>query len=242
VLIKTTVDISQGIALCDLILRKIPFATNNALTRTATELVQVERDELKTEFQVRKQFILNRVRITKYSKPGDLWTRVEIDKNVSGGELLLTMFEEGGAKLPEHGSELAVPLTGGPARPSFSQSVRPSLLYKGLNMQKHTTAGGSIQYKGDRRTFVIPGVGIFQRGSSKKRTGKSSRLGKFQGRDGSELRDTTGSTLIYSFKRGVPLPHRMHFVKTARVTVNARFPVIWREEFVKEMAGRARKR
>ena len=241
-LIKTTVDVTQGIALCDLILRKLPFATNNALTRTAQELVQVERDELKTEFQVRKQFILNRVRITKYSKPGDLWTRVEIDRNVSGGELLLTMFEDGGEKLPGHGSELAVPITGGPARPNFSQSVRPSLLYKALNMQKHTTAGGKIQYKGDRRTFVVPGIGIFQRGSSKKRIGKSSSLGKFQGRGGAELRDTTGSTLIYRFKPGVPLHQRMHFVKTARQMVGTRFPLIWREEFVKELAGHARKR
>jgi len=234
VLIKTEVDISGALALTDLILKKVPFATNNALTRTAKELVDVERNELKTEFQIRKQFILNRVKITKFSRTDSLWTIVAIDKNVQGGELLLTMFEEGGQKTPSLGSELAVPLTGSAARPSFSQNVRPSLLYKALNMQKHTTSLGKIQYKGDRRTFVIAGVGIFQRGSGKKRGGRSKR-GAGNGRDES------GATLIYSFKRGVPLRAQMHFVRTARELVRSRFAQVWREEFVKELGGRAKR-
>jgi hypothetical protein len=234
-LIKTNVDISGALALTDLILKKVPYATNNALTRTAKELVEVERNDLKTEFQIRKQFILNRVQITKYSRPDSLWTIVAINKKVQGGELLLTMFEEGGEKRPELGSELAVPLTGGAARPSFAQTVRPSLLYKALNLQKHTTALGKIQYKGDRRTFVIQGVGIFQRGSSKKR---SARVKSGQ----SSGRDESGATLIYSFKRGVPLRAQMHFVRTARELVQSRFSDVWREEFVKEMVGRARRK
>jgi hypothetical protein len=232
-LIKTNVDISQAIALTELILRKVPYATNNALTRTAKELLIVERDDLKTEFQIRKQFILNRVQIVKYSTANSLWTRVAINRNVQGGELLLTMFEAGGEKIPQLGPELAVPLTGAAARPSFAQNVRPSLLYKALNMQKHTTALGKIQFKGDRRTFIIPGIGIFQRGSSKRR-GARARAGESSGRNES------GATLIYSFKRGVPLRAQMHFVRTARELVNLRFPIIWREEFVKELAGRAR--
>lgn len=233
-LIKTEVDTSGALALIDLILRKIPYATNNALTRTAKELVQVEKDELKTEFQIRKQFILNRVQITKYSRPDELWTRVAINQNVQGGELLLTMFEEGGEKLPQLGSELAVPLTGGAARPSFAQTVRPSLLYKALNIQKHTTDLGKIQYKGDRRTFIIPGVGIFQRNSGRKGKSRAKR-GSGSGRDES------GATLIYSFKHDVPLRAQMHFVRTAREFVMQRFSIVWREEFVKELAGRARK-
>lgn len=233
-LIKTELDISGALALIDLIVRKIPYATNNALTRTAKELVQVEKDELKTEFQIRKQFILNRVQITKFARPDDLWTRVAINQNVQGGELLLTMFEEGGAKLPQLGSELAVPLTGGAARPSFPQTVRPSLLYKALNIQKHVTALGKIQYKGDRRTFVIPGVGIFQRNSGRKGNSRAKR-GSASGRDES------GATLIYSFKHDVPLRAQMHFVRTAREFVMERFSIVWREEFVKELAGRARR-
>jgi hypothetical protein len=233
-LIKTNVDISGALALTDLILKKVPYATNNALTRTAKELIDVERNELKTEFQVRKQFILNRVKIKQYSRPESLWTIVAIDKNVQGGDLLLTMFEEGGEKTSGLGSEVAVPLTGSAARPSFAQNVRPSLLYKSLNMQKTATRLGKIQYKGDRRTFIIQGVGIFQRGSSKKRGARSKA--------GSGSRDESGATLIYSFKRGVPLRAQMHFVRTAREFVRSRFSDLWREEFVKEMAGRARRR
>lgn len=233
-LIKTNVDISGALALMDIILKKVPYATNNALTRTAKELVDVERNDLKTEFQIRKQFILNRVKITKYSRADSLFTIVAIDKNVQGGDLLLTMFEEGGEKTSATGSEVAVPLTGSDVRPSFSQTLRPSLMYKALNIQKHTTSLGKIQYKGDRRTFVIAGIGIFQRGSSGKR-GARAKVGQSSGRDES------GATLIYSFKRGVPLRARMHFVRTAREFVLSRFGQVWREEFVKELAGRARR-
>jgi len=231
-LIKTQIDVSRGLQLTDLLLKKIPYATNNALTRTARELVDVEREELKTEFQIRKPFILNRVRITKFSRVNDLWTRVAIDSKVQGGKLLLAMFEEGGEKMPELGSELAVPITGGAARPSFSQTVRPSLLYKALHMRKSVTSAGKIQYKGDRRTFIIAGVGIFQRVSNKKR-GARNRAGSSQ---------KSGAVLLYKFKPGVALRAQMHFVRTARELVAKRFNVIWREELARELAGRARVR
>jgi hypothetical protein len=227
-------DISGAIALFDLILTKVPYATNNALTRTARELVTVERDELSREFQIRKQFILNRVQITKWSKVSSLWTEVAINKNVAGGELLLTMFEEGGEKLPDLGSEIAVPITGTAARPTFAQSNLTSLAYKKLAIEKHITELGKIQYKGAKRTFVIPGVGIFQRNQGKRRS-KRAKKGQGSGRDQS------GATLIYSFKRAVPLRAQMHFVATARAFVLDRFEVVWIEEFVRELAGRARR-
>lgn len=226
-------DVSGALALFDLILKKVPYATNNALTRTAKELVTVERDELSREFQIRKQFILNRVQITKYSRPSSLWTEVSINRNVQGGELLLTMFEEGGEKLPDLGSELAVPITGEAARPTFAQTVRPSLLYKALNIQKHVTDLGKIQYRGDRRTYVIPGVGIFQRNAGRRR-GKRAKKGQGSGKN------DRASVLIYSFKRAVPIRVQMHFAQTARSFVLERFEIVWREEFVRELARRAR--
>jgi hypothetical protein len=233
-LIKTKIDISGALVLTDLILKKLPYATNNALTRTARELVNVEQQALRSEFQIRKEFILNRVQITKYSRPESLWVEVSINKNVQGGELLLTMFEEGGEKLPDTGTELAVALTGAAARPSFAANLRnSSLFYQKLNMQRHVTELGKIQYKGDQRTFVIPGVGIFQRNSSRKRRARAK-----PGQAAGPERD---ATLIYSFKRAVPLRAQMHFVQTARSFVLDRFSVVWREEFVKELAGRARR-
>jgi hypothetical protein len=234
-LIKTQIDISRGLQLTDLLLKKIPYSTNNALTRTANELVDVERDELKSEFKIRKQFVLNRVRITKFSRVNDLWTRVAIDSNVQGGKLLLAMFEEGGEKLPELGSELAVPITGGAARPSFSQKVTPSLLYKSLHMRKNVTSAGKIQYKGDRRTFIIAGVGIFERVTNRKREALNKKGIATKGHD-------TNVILLYKFKHGVPLRAQMHFVRTARELVQKRFNVIWNEELARELAGSARLR
>lgn len=232
-LITTKIDASRALELTDLILKKFPYATNNALTRTAQELVEVERAELKTEFQIRKEFILSRVRITKYSRPNELWTRVAIDSNVQGGKLLLGFFEEGGEKLPAAGSELAIPLTGETARPSFEQTVRPSLAYKALDLVRHETSGGSVQYKGLKRTFVIAGVGVFQRFSSKTR-GKRKEKGQAAAAAGR----SSEVALIYSFKPQAPLAARMHFVKTATDFVAKRFGEIWREEFARELAGR----
>jgi hypothetical protein len=232
--INYKLDISGALALFDLILKKVPYATNNALTRTARELVVVERGELSREFQIRKQFILNRVQITKWSKVSSLWTEVSINKNVQGGELLLTMFEAGGEKLPDLGSEIAVPLTGTAARPTFAASNATALAYKKLGIEKHVTELGKIQYKGAKRTFVIPGVGIFQRNEDKRRS-KRAKKGESSGRKES------GATLIYSFKRAVPLRAQMHFVATARSFVLERFSIVWREEFVRELAGKAKR-
>jgi hypothetical protein len=233
-LIRTTIDISGALGTLDLILKKVPYATNNALTRTAKELVDVEREALKKEFQVRKEFILKRVRIVKYSRPDDLWTRVGIDRDVQGGPLLLTMFEDGGEKDPALGSELAVPPTGSAVRPSFSQAQAPSLLYKALHIKPHSTAGAKVQFKGDKRTFVIAGVGVFQRTTSRQRSARNKKgVGAGRGRD-------EDIVLLYRFEPSVPLHQRMHFIRTAQDYVRDRFGVVWREEFAREMAGRAR--
>lgn len=233
-LVSTRIDVSGALETLDLVLKKYPYATNNALTRTAKELVDVERRDLEREFQVRKDFILRRVRIVKYSRPEDLWTRVAIDRDVQGGPLLLTLFEDGGEKDPALGSELAVPLTGGAVRPSFSQAQLPSLLYKALKIQPHSTAGGQIQFKGDRRTFVIGGIGVFQRTTSRQRSARAKKgVAAGKGKD-------EAIALLYRFEPHVPLHRQMHFVTTAQDFVPARFREIWVEEFVREMAGRAK--
>lgn len=240
-LMDTKIDISGALGLTDLILRKVPYATNNALTRTAKELVEVERAELVHSFHVRKDFVLLLVKITKYSRPDSLWTHVGIDRSkVRGGSVLLTEFETGGVKEPELGSEVAVPPTGGAVRPSSSMPQASSLLYKALKLKPHTTAGGHVQYKGDRRTFIIPGIGVFQRTSSRQRSarvkkGVAIRMGPLEHGHDEDV------VLLYRFEPSVPLRAQMHFVQTARSYVNKRFATIWREEFVREMAGRAKK-
>jgi hypothetical protein len=234
-LIKTQIDITRGLQLTDLLLKKIPYATNNALTRTAKELVDVEKTALKSEFHIRQSpsqsIVLRSVRITKYSRANDLWTRVAIDAGfAAGSKLLLTLFELGGEKTPQLGSELAIPPTGGAVRPSMAQAMAPRLLYKKLGMQRRTTSSGKVQYKGAQRTFIIPGIGVFQRISSRMRAARAKR-GIAAGKGGNIV-------LLYRFRTAVHLPARMHFVRTAREFVAKRFGQIWREEFARELAGR----
>jgi hypothetical protein len=243
-LITTTIDVSGALSLCDTLLRKIPYAMNNALTRTAKELVEFERAALVKEFKVRKDFILRLVRITKYSTPDSLWTRVAIDRSRTGvaggstgkgGPVLLAMFEAGGTKEPERGTELADPPTGSAVRPNMDDPQTPRLMYKMLRMQKQTTSGGKIQFKGQQRTFIVAGVGVFQRTSSRVRGARAKKgIAATKGKDEDVV-------LLYRFSRSVPLRAQMHFVRTARDLVSRRFGVIWREEFVRELAGRVRK-
>jgi hypothetical protein len=236
VLIKTSIDVSEGLKLCDLILKKMPYATNNALYRMANEVVEGERKELATKFKERTSFIPKRIQILKKPTAGDLWAKVGINTKVEGSRPLLTEFEEGGEKTPEHGPQIAVPLTGAPARPSFGEKVKRSLLYKNLGLKKGT---GNIR-EGANHTYLIPGVGVFMRITERQRRrrgrgvqGPKLESGDFRSQD---------SVLIYGLKSQAPLRQRMHFVQTARELVLKRFAQIWNEEFVKELAGRAKRK
>jgi len=62
--LSVDVDISKAVQVATTVLKKIPYATNTALTAVGKEIVEAESADLKARFQVRKPFILNRVRIT----------------------------------------------------------------------------------------------------------------------------------------------------------------------------------
>ena len=154
--LKINVEIDMGdlVKLVSTTLRQLPYATNNAITRTAKEAVIAGQKELEAHLQVRKNFILKRVKILQYSKIGNLTAIIGIDSKVEGSPLILAFLETGGEKEPTSGAGIAVPLTGEAARPTFSQSVPSGLLYKNLAFDNN---------KGKKRTFIIPDVGVFQR-------------------------------------------------------------------------------
>lgn len=210
------VDISKAVQVATTVLKKIPYATNSALTAVAKEIVEREREDLKARFQVRKQFILNRVRILQYSRANNLTMIIGIDANVQGGRLLLPSFEEGGTKTPAGGPELAVPITGAAARPSFGQNIPRSLLYKVLQIERKTTNSGAIQFKGKKRTFVIVGVGVFQRTGSKRED----------------------IQLLYKFEQSSPLSRRMRFRQLAIDVFGNRFKTLWNKAFIDELGPR----
>src|SRR5215472_2205713 len=149
--IDVKVDINQVVKLTNAVLRQLPYATNNAITRTAKEAVEAGRKEVAADLTLRSTFIPKRIKILQYSKVGNLTAILGVDPKVQGSPLILGLLEEGGEKNPTSGDGIAVPLTGSPSRPSFPQRVPSSLRYPNLRL-----TGG----KGTKRTFSIPNIGV----------------------------------------------------------------------------------
>jgi hypothetical protein len=211
--INATIDISQALKVFAHVTKKLSYAVNNSLTRVAKEAVAEGQREIAADFTIRKRFILTRVKILQYSTRSNLTTVVGIDANVQGSPLLLGFFEEGGTKQPEHGSEIAVPITGSFARPSFPNPIKSALKYTNLHIE-----GG----KGRQRTYVVPGVGIFERinvpGPREKGARKPSQ-----------------TVLIYKFESSAPLKKHMSLIAVMSKVVADRFLAIFLEEFDKEV-------
>lgn len=208
--ISVDIDAEQVVKLTAAVLRQLPYATNSAITRTAKEAVDAGRNALARELTIRKNFILNRIRILQYSRVNNLTAIIGLDTRVQGAPLILSFLEEGGEKEPLHGSEIAVPLTGEAARPSFPESVKTALRYTNLRF---------VNLKGRKRTFVVPNVGVFQRVAA----GDSPEA----------------TVLIYSFKPSARLPQRIHLRDAMLKVIDERFSPIFSEEFTKEILKHA---
>ncbi len=199
------VDISIALKTFSTVTKKVSYATNNALTRVAKEMVDAGQKELAADFTLRKRFVLTRLKILQYSKVGNLTTIVGIDAKVAGSPLLIGFFEEGGEKRPSRGGSIAVPLTGTAARPNFTSPIRGALKYANLQIQNG---------KGKARTYVVPDVGVFERVGR----GKESK-----------------TVLIYAFEQSAPLHKQMNLTEVMESVANSRFRQIFAEEFEKEV-------
>lgn len=233
---KISVDTESVVQFCAEVIRQAPYAANNALTRTAQEAATAAQHEAQSRLEIRKDFLLKRIRVLKYPRANDLTAVIGVDANVQGSPLIVGLLEEGGEKKGATGEGVAVPLTGSPARPEFAQKVTPRLLYKKLQMERHTTSGGFTQWKGKQRTFVIPGVGIFQRFGRKPKT---SRRGKAFVANGVTLQESTRSVLIYKFENGVHIGVHVRLRDAMLAAIRERWNAIFTEEFAKEIRGRA---
>jgi hypothetical protein len=209
--ISVDIDVEQVVRLTATVLRQLPYATNNAITRTAKEAVTAGQNEVLADLTLRKRFILNRIKILQYSKVNNLTAIIGIDTKVQGAPLLLSFLEEGGEKTPQHGTDIAIPLTGGVARPTFQDPVRTALRYTNLRFNSNR--------KGRLKTFVIPNVGVFQ------------RVGVGDSPD--------ATVLIYSFKPSAKLPPHIKLRAAMLKVIGERFSPIFSEEFVKEILKKA---
>lgn len=223
-LIDVNVDASSVFNLTREVLRQLPYATNSAITRTAQEAAAAAQREASERLQIRKNFILRRIRILQYSRTSNLTTVIGVDMNVQGAPLILGFLEAGqsGTKRGSTGGGLAVPLTGSPARPTFPQSVPTSMRYKNLRL-----ANG----KGRRGTFIVPGVGVFERigaGGRKWDAGLKRMI----------TVDPSDTVEVYSFKPSAPLGVHVHLRDVMLRVIRERFSEIFNEEFRKEILAR----
>lgn len=211
--ISVDIDAEAVVKLTAAVLRQLPYAANNAITRTAKEAVAAGQNEITADLQIRKRFILNRIKILQYSRVSNLTAIVGLDTKVQGAPLILGLLEEGGTKTPSAGPEIAIPLTGEAPRPSFAASVQTAYRYTNLRFNNR---------KGRQKTFLIPNVGIFQRIAA------------------GDAPDAT--VLIYSFKPSAKLPPHIKLRAAMLKVIGERFAPIFSEEFTKEILKKAAQR
>lgn len=198
--------------------KRLAYAVVNAIRDTALRVQKAERENVEEEFTLRKrEFILRQAAIIK-PFPNVRQARPFAEIAVGRKDrLLLGEFEAGGDRDPfTPGAErVAVPLTGGPARPTFTSPVPLAMRLSRLGIEKHVSKSGSVQLKGRRRTFVL------------KSTERAPEGGVFQ-RVGPKPDDIR---IRYAYKRKPRIEPSLEFVKTAQATADVWF----REEMQRQV-------
>lgn len=166
---------------------QVPFAASLALNNTAKGAQAAIREGIQQRFTIRRDWVLEQIKIPKFSTKRDDPMSVMITTTQPGD--FLDKFEAGGTKKPRLGVNVAVPIM---ARPSRGQIVPDNLRPKRLNLHEQ-----GHRIVGDQRTFLIElrngKRGIFQ------------RVGP--GRDGIRL--------LYWLTPSVPIPASLRMVRTA---------------------------
>ncbi len=184
--------------------RGLAYAAANAINNTAKLVQAAERERLDDVFTVRtpqtRTFLERQIaKIKPFASVRDARPFAEISVG-QAKRLQLSIFEKGGDKEPSPGRKLVgVPITGGPARLSFSSPVAETLYLRKLRFKAKRTQTGKVQLRGQLRTFIL------------KRTAQSTYGGVYQ-RVGPKRDDVR---LVYSFKQRPRLRAVLGFVKTA---------------------------
>lgn len=134
--------------------KKIPQAGKAALSKTVMQIKQAEQKDIDQKFTIRRgSFLRNRVKILQWPKVDNLIAKIGIDDKVKGSKLLLSQFEDSNTeKKPMQGKRVAVPITGGGARPTFASKVPTSLRFDKLKLTK--VAGGKGRMVGKNGVFM----------------------------------------------------------------------------------------
>jgi hypothetical protein len=213
--------------------KNLAYSTAQALNDAAKEAQREIRNNLKERFHIRNEQFMNRtIKIMAFANVTANRPYAEIGVDNTKKNLILSLFEDGGARLPFVGKNVAIPVTGQAARPSVSDSVRADMTFQALNFTKGPIvkthrgidawarqkiarkrgirgrlASEYFVWQGANRTFIL-----FN-------TRRAPLGGVFQ-RVGPKRDDIR---LIYSFKANVRLRAALNFVQTTEQAFNTTF-------------------
>ena len=208
--------------------KNLSYITAQALNDVARSAQQKIRDGLRRTMHIRRASFIDRsVKIFAFAsvQSDRPWAELGIDNKP---RLLLSLFETGGLRAPFVGRNVAIPVTGRPARLSPSASVRADLTFQQLAFRRGavTAAGRSALrerrragnksrklsgdyyfWQGAQRTFILintarlPYGGVFQRTGPKR----------------------TDLVLLYAFKPTVRVAAALNFISTTTATFNEQY-------------------
>lgn len=225
--------------------KRMNYALAYAINDTLREVQSVVRSHVSANFTLRKpEFVLREASILKFARPAD--------PNMQGKafvgqkrRMILYAFEKGGSRAaamaqtraPMKGKRAAVPIKGGPARPTFRSEVPPDMRFMQLKLkQKKNTrsrlkstndlaATGAGTFKGERRTFIIQKSSRQPEGGVYQRTGPGRR----------DIR------LLYAFVPNQQIPRRLNFERLALTVWRNRIQKNLRSQVDRSMVFHSRK-
>lgn len=249
--------------------RRLAYAVVNAINNTAKRVQEAERLHVQSSFQIRRpKFFFGlparpggaaaRIRPFANVRQGRAYAEVAVSpppgRGLVSGRLLLSIFERGGERTPSSpgAKHVAVPITGGPARPTFASQIPKEYTWAGMRLaayrggkrvkragqragRRDETVFGtegranipfertSTQWKGRQRTFIA--VSTMGTGGVYQRTGPKKH----------------DISLVYLFQKPMQLKQRMHWLETAEQTANTWFGEEMEREVINAIA-RARGR
>lgn len=250
--------------------RRLAYAVVNAINNTAKRVQAAEHEHVRSKFEIRQEKFF----FGSPERPGGVAARISPFANVRraipyaevaiqapagrgawGKRTFLSIFETGGLRpKSRQAKRIAVPITGGPARPTFASTIPPEWTWGGMHFvayrggkkvvrkgkrksrldqtafdeagQVHVpTDRTPTQWKGRNRTFIAVGA-VSQEAQD---AGESGTGGVYQ-RTGPGKHDVR---LVYLFQKPMQLKPRLHWMQTAQQVANTWFG----EEMEREAAN-----
>lgn len=249
--------------------KRLAYAVVNAVNATAKRVQQAEFAHVRSAFTIRKPAFF----FGSTGRPGGVAARISTFASVKGNRayaevevaqassiksqrrLLLSVFESGGPKKPS-GGPVAVPRTGGPARPTFQSGVPKEWTFAGMGLKAWTPEGRKVTKerrgsKGRTRKVQVGAFGEFGRLELSRVRGTAGVQWKGRNRSfllsrtrslplGGVFRRTGGKRvdieLVYPIVSGVTLRKMMSWERTADQTARQWFKEEMQREVIKAVA------